>query len=127
MDENLWSVLCHALPAATLLFGIPGFLAPLIILFTQAKKSARVRWHAVEALNFQLTVLVVQVCFVVAVVVSISGLNLVSASQWWSMIVLPMVLGIPLAIYSFAMPIVASVRSGNGEYWRYPLTVRIIK
>ncbi|MEO9222439.1 MAG: DUF4870 domain-containing protein, partial [Mycobacteriaceae bacterium] len=51
-DEQTWSMLAH-------LGGIVlGFLAPLIVMLTKGNESPFTRRQAVEALNFQITVLI---------------------------------------------------------------------
>ena len=106
---------------------MPGFVAPLVILFTQAKKSTRVRINAVEALNFQLNLLCIQVIFIAAVFAAIIDLNHLSATKLVSVIAVPLVVGIALVIYTLVMPIIASIRTSNGENYRYPLTLRLVK
>lgn len=63
-----------------------------------------------EALNFQISVLIYGI---VAGVLSI------------------ILIGIPiliaLVIFQFIMIIIASVRTSNGESYRYPLTIRFLK
>ena len=127
IDENLWSALCHALALATGFIGVPGFVAPLVILFTQAKKSTRVRINAVEALNFQLNLLCIQVIFIAAIFAAIIDLNELSATKLVSVIAILLVVGIALGLYTLVMPIIAAVRTSNGENYRYPLTLRLVK
>src|SRR5437764_1345195 len=49
-DERLWSLLSH------LSFFVLGIVAPLIVMLTLGARSPYVRHHAVEALNFHITV-----------------------------------------------------------------------
>lgn len=80
-----------------------------------------------EALNFQLTLLFIQLAFIAAVFVTLGDMNNISATKLISVIVIPLVIGIPVAMYSLIMPIIGAVRTSNGENWRYPLTVRLVK
>ena len=106
---------------------MPGFVAPLVILFTQAKKSTRVRINAVEALNFQLNLLCIQVIFIAAIFAAIIDLNELSATKLVSVIAILLVVGIALGLYTLVMPIIAAVPTSNGENYRYPLTLRLVK
>lgn len=87
-----------------------GFIGPLIIMNGQGKQSAFVRHHAVEALNFSLTVLIAYIVSGVLIIVVI-GLFL-----------LPIV-----AIGSLVLYIMAAVAANRGEWYRYPVNIRFVK
>ena len=86
-----------------------GFLAPLVVLLVFGHRSAYVRAHAIESLNFNLTWLLYAVVAVILAFVLI-GIAILIA------------LGIAYVI----LVIIASVRANNGEFYRYPLTIRFI-
>lgn len=84
-------------------------LAPLII-FLIARDDSKLAFtveHAREALNYQITMLIVGIVLAVSIV------------GW---ILLP-----ALALYDTACVIIASIKTINGDPWRYPLTLRLIK
>ena len=84
-------------------------LAPLII-FLIARDDAKLNYavpHAREALNFQITMLIAAIVLVVSVI----GIALIPA----------------LALYDTACVIIGSIKAINGDPWRYPLTLRLIK
>lgn len=84
-------------------------LAPLII-FLIARDDAKLGFtveHAREALNFQITMLIAAIVLTVSIV----GIALLPA----------------LALYDTACVIIASIKTINGDPWRYPLTLRLIK
>jgi uncharacterized Tic20 family protein len=87
-----------------------GFLAPLIVLMVFGQRSAYVRAHAVESLNFNLTWLLYAV---VAVVLAF--------------LLIGIVILIALGIAYLVLVIIASVRANNGEFFRYPLTIRFVR
>ena len=96
-----------------------GFLAPLIVLLVKGDDSPFVRRHAVESLNFQISLLIYSLVggvlgFLFAVLTV--GLGLI--------VLVPLV--IVLAIVVLALIIIATVRASNGEDYRYPLTIRFI-
>ena len=107
-QERLWAMLAHLLSFVAAYIAL-GFLAPLVVLLVFGQRSAFVRAHAVESLNFNLTWLLYAV---VAVILAF------------------LLIGIPiliaLGIAYVILVIIASVRANNGEFYRYPLTIRFI-
>ena len=112
--DRTWAAASHwgTLVAAWLAM---GFLAPLIIMLTLGNQSPFVRRHAVESLNFQISLLIYSA---VAILFSLLtfGLGLI--------IVIP--LGLIVLVLVLVVLIQASVKAGNGEEYRYPLTLRLV-
>jgi uncharacterized Tic20 family protein len=86
-----------------------GFLGPLLVLLVQGSKSPFVRQHAVEALNFNITVLLAAVVSAILVFVVVG-------------LVLLAVVGITWLVCT----ILGSVAANRGEPYRYPLTLRLV-
>jgi uncharacterized Tic20 family protein len=108
-QERLWAMLAHLLSfVAAYLF--LGFVAPLIVLLVFGPRSAFVRAHAVESLNFNLTWLLYGIIAVILAFVLIGFLILA-------------VLGIAYVV----LVIIASVRANNGQMYRYPATIRFVR
>ena len=108
-QERLWGMLAHLLSFVAAYIAL-GFLAPLIVLMVFGQRSAYVRAHAVESLNFNLTWLLYAV---VAVVLAF--------------LLIGIVILIALGIAYVVLVIIASVRANNGEFFRYPLTIRFVR
>ena len=87
-----------------------GFLAPLIVLVVFGPRSAYVRAHAVESLNFNLSWLLYTIVAGILLLVGIGLLILIA-----------------LGITYVVLVIIASVRANNGEFFRYPLTIRFVR
>lgn len=102
-------MLAH-LSALVAAFVALSFLGPLIVMLTQGQKSPFVRAHAVEALNFQITT------YIAAFVSAVLLLVLIG------FILLPLV-GLGWLIFT----IVAGVKANNGESYRYPINLRLVK
>jgi uncharacterized protein len=102
-EERTWAVLCH------LSYFILGIIAPIIIMLTLGTRSQYVRHHAVEALNFHITMWIAGI---------VSGLLILLLI---GIILLPLVLLIG-AIFS----IIAAVQAYQGQYYRYPISWRLI-
>jgi uncharacterized protein len=108
-QERLWAMLSHLLSfVAAYLF--LGFVAPLVILLVFGQRSAFVRANSVESLNFNLSWLLYGIISVILLVVGI-GIFLLIA------------LGIAYVI----LIVIASIRANNGELYRYPLTIRLVR
>lgn len=105
-DDKLMCVLCHALPIVTTL------VAPLIIWLVKKDESPAVDAHGKETLNFHISILIYVAVGVIAMFASCGFLFF-----------LPLVVG----VFGLVMSIIGSVKAGNGELLRYPLTIRLIK
>jgi uncharacterized Tic20 family protein len=112
-DRN-WASAAHwgTLVAAWLAM---GFLAPLVIMLTIGNESPYVRKHAVESLNFQISLLIYSAAAVLFSILTI-GLGLI--------IVIPLFIAALVAILVFVIQ--ASIRATNGEDYTYPLTLRLV-
>ena len=108
-QERLWGMLAHLLSfVAAYLF--LGFVAPLVVLLVYGQRSAYVRAHAVESLNFNLSWLLYGIIGVILAFVLV-GIPILIA----------------LGIAYLVLVVLASVRANNGEFFRYPLTIRFIR
>jgi uncharacterized Tic20 family protein len=96
-----------------------SFLGPLIIMLTQGTKSAFVRRHAVESLNFQITVLIVaaagSVVSILLVLVTV-GLGL--------LVIIPVAAAALIAV--LVCTVIGAVKANNGEEYRYPVNIRLV-
>ena len=106
--ELTWGAAAHwsALVAA---FVALSFLGPLIVMLTKGNESPYVRKQAVESLNFQLSILIYGVVSAVLVLVVIGILMLLAVGILW-----------------LVCTVLASVKSSQGEEYRYPLTIRMV-
>ena len=108
-QERLWAMLAHLLSfVAAYLF--LGFVAPLIVLLVFGPRSAYVRAHAVESLNFNLSWLLYGIVAVILIIIGIGILILIA-----------------LGLAYLVLVVIASVRANNGEFFRYPLTIRLVR
>jgi uncharacterized protein len=119
-QERTWAMFAHiGAIIAGFLLGL-SFLGPLVVMLTQGTKSAFVRRHAVESLNFQLTVLIAliagSVASVVLLVVTL-GLGL--------LVFIPVFFAGFIAALIFT--VIGGVKANNGEDYRYPVNIRMVK
>lgn len=108
-DERNWAVGAHLSAFVAAWFAL-GFLGPLTVMLIAGQRSAFVRRHAVEALNFNLSILIYVVISVILAFVIIG---------------IPMLVAIGV-IYLVAV-ILAAMAASRGEEYRYPLTIRFVK
>jgi uncharacterized Tic20 family protein len=113
-SERLWGAAAHvgSLVAAWLALGVLG---PLVVLILKGNESAFVRRHAVESLNFQISLLIY---IAVAGVVAIFTLGL-------ALLVI-----VPVALVIGVLALIAIIRGTlaghRGEEFRYPLCIRVV-
>ncbi|WP_067515548.1 DUF4870 domain-containing protein [Endozoicomonas ascidiicola] len=111
-DDKNMAVLSHLLP----LFGfmVPGLsiVIPLLIWLWKRDSSPYIEHHARESLNFQITL-----ALLIAVWVALK-LMLVG------FLLLPLVPIIAIVVLIFMVR--AAMKAGNGEFYRYPMTLRLV-
>jgi uncharacterized protein len=107
-QERLWGMLAHLLSFVAAYLAL-GFVAPLVVLLVFGPRSAYVRAHAVESLNFNLSWLLYAIVAGILLIVGIGLLILIA-----------------LGIAYVVLVIMASVRASNGQFFRYPLTIRFV-
>jgi uncharacterized Tic20 family protein len=105
-DERLYACLTHIAPIilSALSMGIACFIAPLVVYLVYKDKSKFVAFHALQALYFQLAVLVIALlciplCF----------------------ILIGFALLIVLVLADLVLPILGCIGANNGELWEYPV------
>jgi uncharacterized Tic20 family protein len=116
-EDRTWALASHVGTLVTAWFAF-GFLAPLLVMLLK-NDSPFVRRHAVESLNFQISLLIYGVVgTIVAFVLTLVtfGIGL--------FVIIPVVA--VLALIVLVLIIVATVKASNGEDYRYPLTLRFI-
>ncbi len=109
-DERMWAMLSHISSFAMFIFPFGNIIAPLVIWLLKREQMPLVEDQGREVLNFQ---------------ISISIYGIISA------ILITIVIGIPLffavAIFAIVATIIGAIRANDGERYRYPLNLRLIK
>jgi uncharacterized protein len=108
-DERMWATIAHA-GSFVAAWAALGVLCPLIVLLAFGNRSPYVRHHAVESLNFQITMLIGIVISTVLIIVLIGIPLLVAIGIWYIVFV-----------------IIASVKANAGEWYRYPAILRLVR
>jgi uncharacterized protein len=107
-DERTWGGAAHWSALVASLIGL-SFLGPLVVMLTKGNESPWIRRQSVESLNFQLSVLIYGIVSAILIIVLVGILMLVAVGIFW-----------------LVFTIIASVKAGNGEDYRYPLTIRMV-
>lgn len=109
-EVRTWCVLCHASALLGLFFHFLGhLLGPLIVWLLKRGDSPDIDAHGKESLNFQLSMLIYDAIAAILCLVLIG---------------IPILIG--LWVLNTVLVIVASVKASQGEFYRYPFTIRFI-
>ena len=110
-DVRTWCVLCHASALLGIFFHFLGhILGPLIVWLMKRGDSSEIDAHGKESLNFQISMLIYDAIAAILCIIFIG---------------IPIL--IVLWILNTVLVIIASVRAGEGKFYRYPITIRLIK
>lgn len=104
-DRN-WGVALHLSPLSAFVLGPPGLLAPLVLWLIRRDGSSFNDDHGREIINFLLSLVI----WHVALAITIIGIVL------WPV----------LWVIAFVGIIRAATAASRGEYFRYPMTVRML-
>lgn len=109
-DERTLAVVAHLAPVIGYTVGFGQILIPLIIYLWKGKESDYVREHALESLNFQISMTIYFIVSAILMFVLIGFLMIAV-----------------LAVVALVAMIMATIKAYNGEAYAYPLTIRLVK
>ncbi len=109
-SARTWEMLAHLSALAGFIIPLGTFLGPFIIWQIKKNEFPSVEAHAKAALNFQLSCLIYAIVAAILIIVVI-GLFLLMA----------------IGIFSLVCIIMATIKANNGEPWKYPLSLTLIK
>ena len=110
-SERTWGMLAHLSAFAGLIFPLLGIvLGPLVVYLARRDNSAFVAAHGKEALNFNITVLLATVVCMLLMMVFVGFL-----------------LGTALFVAWLVLTLIAAIRASEGQLYRYPVSLRLIK
>ncbi|MEQ9406841.1 MAG: DUF4870 domain-containing protein [Fuerstiella sp.] len=108
-DEGTWCLLLH-LSQLLIFIGGVGIVVPILLWVLGREKSELARLHGAHMMNWLIS------SFIYLLV---------------SVLLTPLLIGIPFLIVVLVLdvlfPIVAAVKAGDGELWRYPLAIEFIR
>lgn len=115
-DDRVLAALAHLSPiiAAIVSAGSLSFLGPLILYFVYKDRSPLVRNAAASSFNFHITV---WACWIAAWIFFFTIVGIPAAIVLW---VVP-------AIAQIVLSVIGALRAWNGEVYRYPFQLPILK
>lgn len=103
--------------------GFLGLIIPLILWSTKKTEIKGMDEHGKNVINFQLSLLIYNLIFFVLFAFSVfMSFFLIG----FVFIAILLVLAIPLVILLIIYPIIGGIRAGNGEIYKYPMTIKFI-
>jgi len=110
-QDRTLDAMCHFLSFAGLV-GIPfgNIIGPLILWVIKKDEVPSVNEHGKESINFQISMTIYTI---------IAGLSILIAI---GIVLLPAII-----VLNLVLVVIAGVKAANGEFYRYPLTIRFIK
>ena len=110
-DACTWAMFCHIAGLGGFIIpGVGSVIGPLIVWQIKKDLGPFVDQNGKEALNFQITMLI---CGIIAGLLCFLCVG---------MFLLPAV-----AIFDLVFLIIAAIKASNGESYRYPLSIRLVK
>ena len=115
-DQRLWAMGAHGSAAiGALVGGLGSFVGPLVIWLIRREDDPYVAGHALEALNFNITVdLILVAGFLLGFLTLGIGF----------LIILPLVLGVGVLWLVFTIQ--GAMAASRGETYRYPMSIRLV-
>jgi len=102
-QEKTWGMISH-------LSGLVGFIGPLIVWLIKKDESPFIDDQGKESLNFQISIFIYSMAAFILMFIVIG------------FILLPAVL-----VFDIVMIIIAAMKANEGEKYRYPLCIRLIR
>jgi uncharacterized Tic20 family protein len=110
-NVRTWAAFIHASALLGVLFHFPGhLLGPLILWLVKRDSSPELDAHGKEAVNFQISMLIYNA---VAAVFCLILVGFVFLAILW--------------VLNAIFAIIAAIKASDGEFYRYPMTIRFIQ
>jgi uncharacterized protein len=117
-DERNWAMAAH-LSALVAVVSIPSFVGPLVVWLIKKDESPFVRAHSVDALNFNISVLIYLIVGSMAMVV----IGLITFG-------IALILAIPVIFVAFVIWLIlviqGSMAASRGQDFKYPWTIKFV-
>ncbi|MFN5561883.1 MAG: DUF4870 domain-containing protein, partial [Opitutaceae bacterium] len=107
---RMWAMLCHLSALSGFIIPFGSLIGPLVVWQIKKNQYPIVDDQGKEALNFQITITLAAIVSAILIVVLV-GIALLIA----------------VGIASLVFTIIAAIKANNGETYRYPFCLRLIK
>lgn len=120
-DSRMWGMFSQlaVVLGHVVSWGFLGWVGPLIIFLIYKDRDRFVRFHAAEALNGAIAVLIAQIVLGIVITI-ITVFTLGFGSLLYPLVGLP-------ALLQLVFSIIGAVKANQGEYWAYPVNLRLVK
>lgn len=108
-DKN-WAMLCHLGAFAGFVLPFANVLVPLVLWLMKKDTSAFVEAHGKEVVNFQIT---------------LTGILAVCTLLY--LVLIGFMFHIIFVVFAVVVTVLGAIKAQNGEGFRYPLTMRLVK
>lgn len=111
-DSRTWGMLAHLSALIGFIIPFGNIAAPLVVWLIKRDEMAFVNDQGREALNFNISIAIYAL-----------------AAGFLALITLGLLFFLPIlvALAGAVFAIIAGVQANKGEYYRYPLTIRLVK
>ncbi|HIW34578.1 MAG TPA: DUF4870 domain-containing protein [Candidatus Paenibacillus intestinavium] len=109
-DERMWGMLAHITTFSGFIIPFGTILGPLIIWLIKKDQSYFVDQQGKEAVNFNISMMIYFIGSAILMLIFIGFLTSIAVGIVW-----------------IVCSIIAATKANNGEFYRYPLTIRFIK
>ena len=110
IDDKQWAMICHLGGLAGFLFPLGNVIVPAVVWSMKRDGSELVDQHGKESLNFQLSILLYYFGAGVLCIILIGFLLLFA-----------------VFLFQVISIIKATMTADNGQFYRYPMTIRFIQ
>jgi hypothetical protein len=116
-QSRMWCMFCHLSALSGLVIPFGNILGPLILWQIKKNEFPAVDAHGKAALNFQITVLIAGL-----VTLAVVWVGMFFCLGW-------LLLPVPILIFLAGMifPIIAGIKANNGEDFKYPCSLELLK
>ncbi len=139
--QNNKALFIHLSALSNLFIPLGNLIFPIVLWQAFKKEGAFVDHHGKEAVNFNLSFFIYSIVIIIVFIASLLGVifnsfqmnELNNPDQVFEIlfssggILFSLFLLILLGIFKFILIILAAIKAGQGELYRYPLTIRFIK
>ena len=110
-QERTMGMLCHAIPLVAMVVsvGTLGFVASLVLYLIYKDRGPFVRENAANSLNVQITAGIVLLVSIPLLLILIGFLTALAA-----------------IVLAFVLHLIGAIKANRGEWWRPPLTLRLV-
>lgn len=116
-QARMWNMWCHLSALAGFVIPFGNVLGPLLVWQIKKNEFPSVVEHGKAALNFQLTVLIV--------LLPITVLMLLLIAFCIGFLLIPV--GVIIWLAGLVFAVIAGIKANNGEAYRYPWSLTLIK